>query len=205
MGGSPDIPRDVDEQIEIALTVLQTRGDGHLPLPLRREVRSHFGEMGEGDPGRRRLFDLFRQSTERVLGVWTSERPEDDRPTRMIELGEGILTGGIEEAATKSEYDRFVVDLDNLADEIGGRAYAAGRAAADLVSTAAVGDYADDTPRDADDEDLDPDVMSSDYFASLAEASFFGAPDEDPDARRAFWRWYLEEAVPAAYSAVDYG
>ncbi len=195
MPDASNLPPELEEGIASAKETLELRADGHLPLAVRRDLRSRFG--------RRRLFDLYRRSVERVLPVWRSGRPHDDRPERMIELAEGVLTGRIEEAATRAEYDRFVVDLDNLAQDIGGRAYAAGRASADLVSSAAVGDYSDDTPPDADDEDLDPDVMCSDYFASLAEASFFGAPDEDPEARRAYWRWYLDEAVPAAYRAVD--
>ena len=47
------------------------------------------------------------------------------------------------------------------------------------------------------------DQRTAEWFASMAAAS--GRTDaERTDRRRAFWRWYLDEAVPAAYeSAAD--
>ena len=197
------MPPELEQQIEDALEVLEKRADGHLPLPARRAVRAHFGDTDERGAGRRRLFDLYRRCVERVLAVWTSERAGDDRPARMIQLAEGVMFGQLDEQDFKPEYDEFAVDLDDRNQELGPRVFASGRAAADLVWSAATADYGDEIPAGADDEDLDPDMMSPDYFASLAEASFFGEPDEDPEARRRFWRWYLDEAVPAAYRSVD--
>jgi len=201
--GAPHVPPELEQQIEDALEVLEKRADGHLPLPARRAVRAHFGDTDERGAGRRRLFDLYRRCVERVLAVWTSERAGDDRPARMIQLAEGVMFGQLDEQDVKPEYDEFAVDLDDRNQELGPRVFASGRAAADLVWSAATADYGDEIPAGADDEDLDPDMMSPDYFASLAEASFFGEPDEDPEARRRFWRWYLDEAVPAAYRSVD--
>lgn len=201
--GAPHVPPELEQQIEDALEVLEKRADGHLPLPARRAVRAHFGDTDERGAGRRRLFDLYRRCVERVLAVWTSERAGDDRPARMIQLAEGVMFGQLDEQDFKPEYDEFAVDLDDRNQELGPRVFASGRAAADLVWSAATADYGDEIPAGADDEDLDPDMMSPDYFASLAEASFFGEPDEDPEARRRFWRWYLDEAVPAAYRSVD--
>ena len=201
--GAPHVPPELEQQIEDALEVLEKRADGHLPLPARRAVRAHFGDTDERGAGRRRLFDLYRRCVERVLAVWTSERAGDDRPARMIQLAEGVMFGQLDEQDFKPEYDEFAVDLDDRNQELGPRVFASGRAAADLVWSAATADYGDEIPAEADDEDLDPDMMSPDYFASLAEASFFGEPDEDPEARRRFWRWYLDEAVPAAYRSVD--
>jgi len=197
------VPPELEQQIEDALEVLEKRADGHLPLPARRAVRAHFGDTDERGAGRRRLFDLYRRCVERVLAVWTSERAGDDRPARMIQLAEGVMFGQLDEQDFKPEYDEFAVDLDDRNQELGPRVFASGRAAADLVWSAATADYGDEIPAGADDEDLDLDMMSPDYFASLAEASFFGEPDEDPEARRRFWRWYLDEAVPAAYRSVD--
>jgi len=201
--GAPGVPPELGQQIEDALEVLEQRADGHLPLPVRRAVRAHFGDTAEGGAGRRRLFDLYRRCVERVLAVWTAERADDDRPARMIQLADGVMDGRLGEQAFKPEYDEFVVDLDDRNQELGPRVFAAGRAAADLVWSPVTADYGDEIPADADDENLDPDMMAPDYFASLAEASFFGEPDEDPEARRRFWRWYLDEAVPAAYKSVD--
>ena len=52
-------------------------------------------------------------------------------------------------------------------------------------------------PEDQDDWDVDACGWDTAYLASQAEASWPGAQDDDPEARRAFRRWYLEEALPA--------
>jgi immunity protein Imm5 of predicted polymorphic toxin system len=56
---------------------------------------------------------------------------------------------------------------------------------------------AEQLPADVDDEDLDSDAWETDLLASLAESSTPDQPDYDPEARRAFWRWYLSEAIPS--------
>lgn len=91
----------------------------------------------------------------------------------------------------------------DLASTMDWRANAAAAAAADLVVVADVGDYGEETPADADDDDLDPDMLAVDYLASIAEGSAPGTEGEAVEARRAYWRWLLAEAVPAAYRAVD--
>jgi len=56
------------------------------------------------------------------------------------------------------------------------------------------------------DDDVYPDMWDSTFYASLAEAPRFRLLDmtaEDVAARRAFWRWWLTEAVPGV--ARDHG
>ncbi len=77
----------------------------------------------------------------------------------------------------------------DLASTMDWRANAAAAAAADLVVVADVGDYGEETPADADDDDLDPDMLAVDYLASIAEGSAPGTEGEDVEARRAYWRW----------------
>lgn len=59
------------------------------------------------------------------------------------------------------------------------------------------------------DEDLDPDMLDTEYEASRAAA--YDEPrskfDQDPESVRRrlrdSWQWYLDEAVSTAYSAVS--
>jgi hypothetical protein len=77
------------------------------------------------------------------------------------------------------------------------RAGLAGLAAARVVSCALWGDYSEELAADVDDEDLDSDAWETAFLASLSESSVPDQPDYDPEARRAFWRWYLRDAIPS--------
>lgn len=180
--------------------------DGHLPLPERRRVRELFGDPGyrteDRTPGRRRRFALHRACVERVLPVWRAARPDGHRPDRMVELAQELMDGTISRDATRSEWEHFDVDLNAHSMDLGGRVYGAGQASAALI--AAGGDYGDETPLEDDDHDLDPDSLEASFLGSIAVASLSGeSDDDDPQARREYWRWYLEEAVPAAYRAAE--
>ncbi len=200
------LPAELGERIASARDALEARNDGRLPLRERRRVRAPFGDEGGGPedrtPGRARRFALNRYCVDRVMPVWRAARPEDDRPARMAELAEQVMTGQVSADDLRAEQDRFAVDLMDMAADIGGRVNAAGEAAVDLLSTATVGDYGDETPMEIDDHELDPDQLEASFLGSIAVASYPGASDDDVEARRAYWRWYLDEAVPAAYRAV---
>ncbi|MDQ3647180.1 MAG: Imm5 family immunity protein [Actinomycetota bacterium] len=201
------LPSELWERLAGAEEKLQANDDGHLPLGERRRVRATFGDEGGGPedrtPGHRRRFALNRDCVHRVMPVWRAARPDDDRPARMVELAEQLMNGQLSADEVRAEEDRFAVDLMELAADIGGWVNAAGEASVDLISTATVGDYGDDTPMEVDDHELDPDQLEAGFLGSIAVASYPGASDDDVEARRAYWRWYLEEAVPAAYRAVD--
>jgi len=200
---------ELSERRREARRALEDAPDGRLPLPYRRRIRAVFGPCEGPLPdvplGRRRRVALARLSAERVLPVWEAERPQDRRPQRMIELAEALLEGREDPVVADRELGDFMVEVGTLGSgsspAISARADSSGMAALSVVSTAVTGDYGD-LPEELDDDDLDPDSWETEYYASLAAGSYPGAPDEDVEARRAFWRFYLDEAVPAAYRSL---
>jgi Immunity protein Imm5 len=197
------VPPDLERRIEEARAVLDDQPDGSLPLPQRRRIREAFGpwrptDRREPPPGLRRRVELARLAAEHVLPIWHAEAPDNHGPERMLELARQRLEREVSEDEAEELSDRFHAEAERLASrkEISQRALAAGDAARVVVPEVDIGDY--DEPPDADDEDLDPDNWEAAYVASVAAA---GYPDDDPEARRAFWRWYLDEAVPAAWAA----
>ena len=65
-----------------------------------------------------------------------------------------------------------------------------------LSAEAADGDLDPDLyPPDTEDDDLDEPLVETLAAWALAE--------DDPDGTRAFWRWYVSEAFPAAYAVSE--
>ena len=60
-------------------------------------------------------------------------------------------------------------------------------------------DY-DTTDNDVDDDELAPDSFETSYMCASATAggmNWKSADQVNVEARRAFWMWYLDEAIPA--------
>jgi hypothetical protein len=92
-----------------------------------------------------------------------------------------------------------------MAGELSWPALMAGYSSTAVLATALFGDTGAEVPPDTDDPDVDPELQPADYIASMAAGGGVhpGAPGNDAEGRRAFWRWYLDEAVPAAWRAGD--
>ena len=189
-----DTERALADRVRDALAVLDQRPDGHLPRPYRRAIQVLIAAEPDG---RRRLVDLDRRCAARVLPRWHDERPGDKRPERMLALAGAVAAGEMDSSATEREHDRFDVDVLDSIERISDRARAAGLAAAPTDFYAHPHDAPEAIPEDQDDWDVDACGWDTAYLASQAEASWPGAQDDDPEARRAFRRWYLEEALPA--------
>jgi hypothetical protein len=192
-----------DPLFDEALRVVEADPDGHLPLRLRRRIRRRFGPVvgvANGGPtdGLRAVVRLDRLAAERVQRHWDAGTGGDGGFRRMLDLADELLAGTAEPRQAEREMDRFELATDDLmGPERPLRAGLAGLAAARLVGRVLAGDYSEQLPADTDDEDLDSDAWETAYLASLAESSVPDEPDYDPAARRAFWRWYLGEAIPS--------
>jgi hypothetical protein len=193
----------IDPLIAEALQVLEADPDGHLPLGLRRRIRRRFGPVlgvANGGPteGLRAVIRLDRLAAERVQRHWDNGTGGDGGFRRMLDLADELLAGTVEPKQAEREMDRFELVTDDLmSPERPLRAGLAGLAAARVVGRVLAGDYSEQLPADTDDEDLDSDAWETAFLASLAESSAPDEPDYDPEARRAFWRWYLREAIPS--------
>ena len=192
-----------DPLLDEALRVVEADPEGHLRLALRRRIRRRFGPVlgvANGGPtdGLRGVVQLSWLAAERVQRHWEAGTGGDGGFGRMLDLAGEVLAGTAQPEQAEREVDRFELVADDLMGPGGPlRAGLAGLAAAKLVSLVLWGDYGEDVAADADDEDLDSDAWETDFLASLAESSTPDQPDYDPEARRAFWRWYLREAVPS--------
>jgi immunity protein Imm5 of predicted polymorphic toxin system len=193
----------IDPLIDQALQVMEAHPDGHLPLPLRRRIRRRFGPLvgvlnGGPTEGLRAVVRLDRLAAERVQRHWDAGTGRDPGFRRMLDLADQVLAGTVKPEQAIRDKDRFELAAYKLQAPGGHlRAGLAGLASAKVVRRALAGDYSEELAADVDDEDLDSDAWETAFLASLAESSVPDQPDYDLEARRAFWRWYLRDAIPS--------
>jgi hypothetical protein len=191
---------DLDRAIERALSALETAPDGWLDLPVRRRLREEFGpwtppyEPGGPDAGLLRRAALLVACVRRALPAWEHSFPADRRPHEIVDKVMPALRGEVPEA----DVDAIARDLRDDVDRLGsdlehGEAFFAGYAAVRLTTQGWDGDL--------DPEFYEPETRDLDLDDVEVEAAVAWAlADQDPEARRAYWRWYVSEAFPAAYA-----
>jgi Immunity protein Imm5 len=198
---------ELAEQIAVAREAIRTSPHGELPLANRRRLRAAFGPWTVGgahrySAGWRRRVRLAQLCAERALEHWRRDSPDDDRPQAMLRLADRVMAGEVTPAAAAQEAKASLAELNEEQDQQDKRATWAWFAAIGVAAAAGAADYGDSLPPDTTDKDLDPDALEPAYAASIAEALHPGTPGADDVRRRAYWQWYVDEAVPAAYASV---
>jgi hypothetical protein len=196
-----ELPEDLRQQLAHAREVLAARDDGELPLPERQAIRERFGpyEPVDGEhapPGLRRRVRLAELAARKVLPLWYADRPDDDEPERLLALAYDVLDRRVDPAEARREAHRFLNRMQELED-LSDTGASAAEAARNVVRTAYQGDYSDRADEDSE-EAIAPTEWDPTFMAALAAA---GYPDESVEQRRAYWEWYLDEAVPEAWGS----
>lgn len=173
-----------------------------LLLSLGAQVFNERNSAVEMGPGKRRRVVLALEASRRVVLVW-----ERDYGTRtaadLLDAVQAYLAGALDHAALRRRVDSFQGALSN--DHLGkDEAYLAGRAAA-ATGWVGVHDELLSTRQGLSEEELDepddPDMWDPAYFAAGSAAG--GMPWSagfDANKYLAFWLWYLDTAVPKAWS-----
>jgi hypothetical protein len=197
------LPPEVRSAIATALAAVDASPDGWLDLPARRRLRAAFGpwtpwrEPDWPDAGILRRAALLSACVERALPVWEAAQPDDHRPREVLALSRAALWHGAPEEPLRAVARSFreTVEPMGLVDRGYDEAvFYAGMAAYRLSIDAFDGDLDPEFhPPEASEFELDEPPVEA-----LAARALGGW---DAEALRAFWRWYVTEAFPAAYRA----
>lgn len=200
-----DLPPPLQRAVHDAASALEAAPPGHLSLRHRRRIWEALGELGgthRPTPGHRRRAMLDLLTVEHVKPVWDEAYPGDPAVDEVLDAARRALSEGPPhdeglELASRADIE-FV---DRPDDDVGfGPGYVGQGACAALMT--AIGDKSyNNVPLDADDEDLDVDDWDASFFGELAAGGEPDDPAVGPGPRREFWRWYLDEAVPAAWTS----
>jgi hypothetical protein len=187
---------DLEDVLSRARARLASAEDGHLAMDAREEVWAALGPC-EAEPGHRRRADLAIRSCEQVLGIWDASRPGDRNPHAALDAARSVLRGEAEPEQARAQAGKLWGHAENVS-QLGDPSVASvGFGCAKAVGVALHDEHFDPERRDPHRRDRDRDAFEVDaaFMAALAAA---GGPPwgsaSNPDARRAFWTWWLGAA-----------
>ena len=138
-----------------------------------------------------------------VKSIWTRMFPADSGIDRMLQLTYALMGKSVDPGAAENDASRF---LQNAIAKIGSNAttdpalMVADAATAMVVSACYRNPDYDTADNDVDDDELAPDSFETSYMCASAAAggmNWMPVDQVNVEARRAFWMWYLDEAIPA--------
>ncbi len=210
----------VDREIQAARAELADTGNvkGILSLPTRKRIWRTMLDPDDDEVSYQHRIRLKVACVRHVLPVWYQGFPDDQRVEEMIALTQDLMdrrTTDIDQAQEDAEslLVGVIDDVNASATEVkpGVLKPDATKEASSFVADAASHAVFSACYRDpdmdlweefddmVDDDELLPDSLESSYScASAAAGALNWMPVEltDVPARRAFWTWYLDEAIP---------
>jgi len=208
------IDAELTNQLIRARAEVEQHPIGELSFATRHDVLRAMGPLladAEGrhtiiGPGLRRRTRLAISLVRPVLPLWEAHYPAK-HPHRMLELAQDYIDGRCDREKLRSEVSAFSGALDTSDTPDKQLAYIAARAAVSAGFVAESDELLEPdegiTKEELEDPQ-DPDHWDCAYWAAGAvsggmqwEAGF------DPVRHKAFWLWYVDTAVPAAWSEPD--
>ena len=210
----------VDREIQAARAELADPGNvkGILSLPTRKRIWRAMLDPDDDEVSYQHRIRLKMACVRHVLPVWYRGFPDDQRVEDMIaltqdlmdrrttdvdqaqEYAESLLVGVIDDVnASATEVEPGVLKPDATKEASSFVADAASHAVFSACYRDPDMDLWEEFDDMVDDDELLPDSLESSYSCASAAASALNwQPLEltDVPARRAFWTWYLNEAIP---------
>ena len=138
-----------------------------------------------------------------VQHVWYQVFPEHSGIKDMLQLAHAVTEGRVNPDHAQEQASQFLQDVlfeTELNTTTEPATFVADAAASAVISACHRNPYYEvEMDGDLEDDDLLPDSLDLSYCCSAALArglNWQGAEDVDVEARRTFWLWYLNEAIP---------
>lgn len=191
----------IQDSIAAARADLAGNSEGALSLGHRTVIWRDLAALAEPRTGYERRVRLNEACVRHVLDRWEERFPGDPGVEQMLDIATQRVAGTIEDEAAGDARDRFYVEVvENRKYPGDASAMFVGLAAANTVMEARIEDNEDAIPEAEDDEQLDPEAYDVSYMCASAAARGLNGRPADVSARRAFWTWYLDTAIPQIYA-----
>ena len=189
-------------EIKIAATEVGVDSKGILSIGRRMRIYAAMIDTQDVERPYRLRISLQKKCVRHVQHLWTASFPNNPSLEDMLTLAHRVVERQVSADRAEIEAHRFFQSLDRAAaNPVNHRAIMVADAARQLIASTCYRDpYADiDGTIDGDDELL-PDSLDCSYACACAVAGGMNwrpVDEVDVEARRAFWMWYLNEAIPS--------
>ncbi|WP_314177664.1 Imm5 family immunity protein [Actinomyces oris] len=189
-------------EIKIAATEVGVDSKGILSIGRRMRIYAAMIDTQDVERSYRLRISLQKKCVRHVQHLWTASFPNNPSLEDMLTLAHRVVERQVGSDRAAIEAHRFFQSLDRAAtNPVNHRAIMVADAARQLIaSTCYRNPYADIDGTIEDDDDLLPDSLDCSYACACAVAGGMNwrpADEVDVEARRAFWMWYLNEAIPS--------
>ena len=193
----------VNRRVEAGRAELAASDKAILTLGTRRRIWKAMLDPQDDETSYRHRIELQLACVRHVQHFWDSAFPGDNRVEEMLTLAQELIDQQVDPKQSQIRAESFLVHVLDETTEVDFAAQTA-TLVAEGVSHAVISacyrnpDYniADD---ETDDDELLPDSLDSSYCCAGAAAhalNWMSIEETDVPARRAFWTWYLDEAIP---------
>ena len=196
----------VSESIKQARTNLANNPKGILSLVDRRRIWISMNHPDNFEVSYLNRTQLKVVCVNHVKPIWSHILPANPGIDRMLQLTHSLMKKSVDPGAAEDEVFYFFQDLSTSVESnaVTNPALMVADAATSMVISACYRnpDY-DTVDNDIDDEELAPDSYETSYTCASAAAgamNWMPVDRANVEARRAFWMWYLDEAIPAVLS-----
>ena len=189
-------------EIKIAATEVGADSKGILSIGRRMRVYAAMIDTQDAERSYRLRISMQEECVRHVQHLWTASFPNNPSLEDMLTLAHQVVERQVSVDRAEIEAHRFFQSLDRAArNPANYRAIMVADAARQLVASTCYRDlYADIDDTIDDDDELLPDSLDCSYACACAVAGGMNwrpADEVDVEARRAFWMWYLNEAIPS--------
>ena len=194
----------VSESIKQARTNLANNPKGILSLGDRKRIWISMNDPDNFEVSYLNRTQLKVMCVNHVKPIWSHIFPANPGIDRMLQLTRSLMEKSVDPEAAEDEAFYFLQDLiaDVESNEFTDPAMMVADAASRMVISACFRNPDYDTSLDGlTDDELAPDSFETSYMCASAAAegmNWMPVDQVDVNARRAFWMWYLDEAIPAA-------
>ena len=195
----------VDSEVRSARAELADPGNvkGILSLSTRKRIWRAMLDPDDDEVSYQHRIRLKMACVQHVHHLWYRAFPEDQRVEKMLALAQQLIYGQVDPNQTMEDAEGFFASIYEEVEDFNSitqpAVYVADASAHMVTSACHLSPNYDTVGRAVDDDDLLPDSLESSYScASAAAGALNWMPVEltDVPARRAFWTWYLDEAIP---------
>ena len=193
----------VSREIEAGRAELAASSKAILSLGTRRRIWEAILDPQDDEVSYRHRIELKMMCVRHVQGFWDRAFPGDGRVEEMLTLARGLVGQQVDARQAERQAESFLVRVLDEVDDFNAvtepATFVADAASSMVVSACSHNPYYDIADDIVDDDELLPDSLESSYSCASAAANalnWVSIEETDVPARRAFWTWYLDEAIP---------